>query len=91
VKLLVQPGDGVAAGVLVHALIAHTNRGGELGLRKLEMRLLAAGATVARTASDLTRYHAKYMIIDRSELHVLSFNFPLTIPISTSITAVLLD
>jgi cardiolipin synthase A/B len=65
----------VSRGVFVHALIAHTNRGGELSLRKLEMRLLAAGATVARTASDLVRYHGKYMIVDRRELHVLSFNF----------------
>ncbi len=65
----------VSRGVLVHALIAHTNRGGEQSLRKLEMRLLAAGATVARTASDLTRYHGKYMIVDRRELYVLSFNF----------------
>ena len=39
------------------------------------MRLLAAGVTVARTDSDLTRYHGKYMIVDRRELHVLSFNF----------------
>jgi phosphatidylserine/phosphatidylglycerophosphate/cardiolipin synthase-like enzyme len=30
---------------------------------------------VARTANDLTRYHGKYMIVDRRELHVLSFNF----------------
>jgi len=62
-------------GVRVHALIAYTNRGGERGLRKLEMRLLAAGITVARTANDLARYHDKYMIIDRRELFLLSFNF----------------
>jgi cardiolipin synthase A/B len=67
--------SAVSRGVSVRALIAYTNRGGELNLRKLEMRLLAAGVTVARTASDLTRYHGKYMIIDRRELHVLSFNF----------------
>jgi cardiolipin synthase A/B len=65
----------VSRGVFVHALIAHTNRGGEQSLRKLEMRLLGAGATVARTASDLIRYHGKYMIVDRRELYVLSFNF----------------
>jgi phosphatidylserine/phosphatidylglycerophosphate/cardiolipin synthase-like enzyme len=65
----------VGRGVFVHALIAYTNRGGEQNLRKLEMRLLGAGVTVARTADDLIRYHGKYMIIDRRELHVLSFNF----------------
>jgi cardiolipin synthase A/B len=108
-KLLIQPGDGVAPlvdaingaksrveiaifrfdraeiekaladaasrGVFVHALIAYTNRGGERNLRKLEMRLLAAGITVARTADDLIRYHDKYLIIDRRELFMLSFNF----------------
>lgn len=67
--------NAVSRGVPVRALIAFTNRGGEQNLRKLEMRLLAAGITVARTASDLTRYHGKYMIIDRRELYILSFNF----------------
>ena len=62
-------------GVFVHALIAYTNRGGEKNLRKLELRLLAAGVTVARTADDLARYHSKFMVIDRRELHVLAFNF----------------
>lgn len=62
-------------GVSVHALIAYTNRGGEKHLRALEMRLLEAGVTVARTADDLVRYHAKMMIIDRRELYVLGFNF----------------
>ena len=65
----------VRRGVFVHALIAHTNRGGEKELRKLEMRLLAAGITVARTSDDLARYHGKFVIIDRHELHVLAFNF----------------
>jgi len=108
-KLLIQPGDGVAPlveaingakvrveiaifrfdqgeiekalanaaarGVFVHALIAYTNRGGERNLRKLEMRLLEAGITVARTADDLVRYHDKYLIVDRRELFMLSFNF----------------
>ena len=108
-KLLLQPGDGVAPlvdaingaksrveiaifrfdrgeiekalanaaarGVFVHALIAYTNRGGERNLRKLEMRLLEAGITVARTADDLIRYHDKFLIIDRRELFLLSFNF----------------
>ncbi|MEO8126683.1 MAG: phospholipase D-like domain-containing protein [Bryobacteraceae bacterium] len=62
-------------GVAVHALIAYTNRGGEKNLRELEMRLLAAGVTVGRTADDLIRYHAKMMIIDKRELYVLGFNF----------------
>jgi cardiolipin synthase A/B len=64
----------VARGVTVRALIAHTNRGGEKNLRKLEMRLLAAGVIVARTADDLTRYHSKMMIVDGT-LHVLGFNY----------------
>ena len=65
----------VGRGVTVHALIAYTNRGGELNLRKLEMRLLSVGAAVSRTADDLVRYHDKVMIIDRRLLYVLSFNF----------------
>jgi len=109
VKLLIQPGDGVAPiikginsakksveiaifrfdrseietalknavarGVFVHALIAYTNRGGEKHLRNLEMNLLAAGVTVARTAGDLLRYHYKFMIIDRHTLYLLAFNY----------------
>jgi len=62
-------------GVAVHALIANTNRGGEKNLRELEMRLLAAGVTVGRTADDLVRYHAKMMIIDKRHLYLLGFNF----------------
>jgi len=62
-------------GVLVHALIAYTNRGGEQHLRKLETRLLAAGVTVARTSDDLVRYHGKMMIIDRRVLFLFAFNF----------------
>jgi cardiolipin synthase len=64
----------VQRGVRVRALIAHTNRGGENRLRKLEQRLLAAGVTVSRTADDLLRYHAKYMVAD-DVLHVFGFNF----------------
>jgi cardiolipin synthase len=67
--------NAAARGVFVHALIAYTNRGGEKNLRKLEMRLLDAGITVARTADDLARYHGKFLIIDRRELFLLSFNF----------------
>jgi cardiolipin synthase A/B len=65
----------VRRGVAVHALIADTNRGGEKNLRKLELRLLAAGVTVGRTNDDLVRYHAKMIIVDRSVLYLLAFNF----------------
>ena len=65
----------VARGVAVNAIIAYTNRGGEINLRKLEMRLLDVGVVVSRTASDLLRYHNKVMIVDRRDLYVLSFNF----------------
>jgi cardiolipin synthase len=64
----------VQRGVVVRALIAHTNHGGEKSLRKLELRLLEAGITVARTADDLPRYHGKMTIIDDT-LFVLAFNF----------------
>jgi phosphatidylserine/phosphatidylglycerophosphate/cardiolipin synthase-like enzyme len=64
-----------ARGVAVRALIAHTNRGGEKSLRKLEMRLLEKGITVSRTADDLVRYHGKMLIVDRRVLHVYGFNF----------------
>lgn len=64
-----------ARGVFVHALVTYRNRGGEKSLRKLEMRLLEAGVTVARTSDDLVRYHDKFMIIDRQELFLLAFNF----------------
>ncbi len=63
----------VGRGVVVRALIAHTNRGGEKRLRKLEMSFLASGVTVCRTADDLTRHHGKMMIVD-GELYVLGFN-----------------
>ena len=65
----------VARGVSVSALIAYKNRGGEINLRKLEMRLLEVGVAVSRTANDLVRYHDKLMIVDRRLLYVLSFNF----------------
>lgn len=60
--------------MVVRALIAHTNRGGEKTLRKLEQRLLECGATVSRTADDLPRYHGKMMIVDGT-LHVYGFNY----------------
>ena len=62
-------------GVKVNVLIAFSNRGGEENLRKLELRCLTAGIIVARTADDLIRYHAKYILIDRRTLCMLSFNF----------------
>jgi phosphatidylserine/phosphatidylglycerophosphate/cardiolipin synthase-like enzyme len=69
--------QAVARGVRVRALIAHTNRGGEAHLRKLEQRFLAAGVTVARTADDLLRYHGKFMVAD-DVLHLFGFNFTKT-------------
>lgn len=65
----------VARGVAVRALVAHTNRGGHVALRALELRLLAAGVTVTRTDDDLVRYHAKLLVTDRAWLYVLGFNF----------------
>lgn len=64
----------VVRGVVVRALIAHTNRGGEKTLRKLETSMLARGIVVARTADDLPRYHGKMMIVDGA-LYVLGFNY----------------
>ena len=55
----------VTRGVLVQALIAHTNRGGASKLRKLESRLLKAGVTLSRTADDMVRYHGKLLVTDR--------------------------
>jgi cardiolipin synthase len=67
-------GAAVARGVVVRALIAHTNRGGEKNLRKLELRLLETGVTVARTADDLTRYHGKMLRVDDT-LMIFAFNY----------------
>jgi cardiolipin synthase len=64
----------VSRGVNVRALIAHTNRGGEKILRKLELRLLEAGVSVTRSADDLPRYHGKMMLVDDT-LHVFGFNY----------------
>src|SRR4051812_25368579 len=63
----------VRRGVVVRALIAHTNSGGERSLRKLEMKLLEGGVTVSRTADDLKRYHGKMMIVDHQVLHLYGF------------------
>lgn len=65
----------VARGVVVRALTAHTNRGGDRHLRKLELHLLEQGVTVSRTADNLVRYHGKMMIVDGRILHVYGFNF----------------
>jgi len=67
-------GEAVARQVPVHALIAHTARGDEKRLRKLEQRLLEVGAIVARTADDLPRYHGKMLIADDT-LYLLAFNY----------------
>jgi phosphatidylserine/phosphatidylglycerophosphate/cardiolipin synthase-like enzyme len=64
----------VGRGVVVRALIAHTNRGGEKVLRKLELKMLEKGVLVARTATDLLRYHGKMMVVD-DELYVFGFNY----------------
>jgi cardiolipin synthase len=65
----------VKRGVEVLALIAHTNKGGEESLRKLEQRMLKKGVTVCRTDDDMVRYHGKLMIVDRRQAYVLGFNF----------------
>ncbi len=65
----------VARGIPVRTLIAHTNRGGDRRLRKLEQDLLKTGASVRRTDDDLRRYHNKIMIVDRATLYVLGFNY----------------
>ncbi len=64
-------------GVFVHALVAFTSsgQGGDQRLRRLEMRLLADGVSVARTSTDLVRYHDKLMIVDKSTLFMLGFNY----------------
>lgn len=67
-------GAAVQRGVKVRVLVAHTNRGGEVRLRKLEQRLLEAGATVTRTGDDFPRYHGKFMVADDT-LHIFGFNF----------------
>src|SRR4029453_5200717 len=45
-----------ARGVKVTALIAFANRGGEQGLRKVELRCLAAGIIVAGPSNNLIVY-----------------------------------
>jgi len=67
--------DAVERGVVVRALIAHTNTGGASKLRKLEDRLLKAGVTLSRTDDDMVRYHGKLLVIDRCRAFVLGFNY----------------
>jgi len=67
--------EAASGGVKVTALVASASRGAERDLRELEMRFLEAGITVARSGADLMRYHGKIMIVDRSVLHLLSFNY----------------
>jgi cardiolipin synthase A/B len=65
----------IERGVTVRVLIAYKNRGGNRHLRRLEQRMLGMGATVARTADDLVRYHGKMMIVDNRTLHLYGFNY----------------
>ena len=65
----------VKRGVVVRALIAHTHKGGEGHLRKLEQRMLKEGVTVCRTDDDMVRYHGKLMIVDARAAYILGFNF----------------
>jgi cardiolipin synthase A/B len=67
-------GAAVQRGVKVRVLVAHTNRGGESRLRKLEQRLLESGVTVTRTGDDFVRYHGKFMVADDT-LYLFGFNF----------------
>jgi len=64
----------VQRGVTVHALVAHTNRGGEKTLRRLEMEMLETGITVSRSSEEFGRYHGKILIIDERTLHLFGFN-----------------
>jgi cardiolipin synthase len=65
----------VDRGVVVRALIAHTNRGGDKRLRKLEQRMLDAGVLVSRTYDDMMRYHGKMLIVDSRRAYVLGLNY----------------
>jgi cardiolipin synthase A/B len=65
----------VERGVSVRALVTHTRRGGEGGLRKLEARLRQMRIAVSRSDDDLLRYHGKMAIVDERRLFVLGYNF----------------
>jgi cardiolipin synthase A/B len=62
-------------GVAVRALVAHTRRGDEDGLRDLEDRLREMRISVSRSDDDLQRYHGKMAIVDDRRLLVLGYNF----------------
>jgi cardiolipin synthase len=62
-------------GVAVRALVTHSRRGGELGLRQLARRLRRKGIAVSRSDDDLLRYHGKMAIVDGRTLFVLGYNF----------------
>jgi phosphatidylserine/phosphatidylglycerophosphate/cardiolipin synthase-like enzyme len=68
-------GKAARRGVAVRALVAHTNRGGEASLRKLEARLHKMGIKVSRSDDDLPRYHGKMAVIDGARVFVLGYNF----------------
>ncbi len=68
-------GAAVDRGVVVRALVAHTNRGGGKLLRKLELRFLDRGITLARSDDDLVRYHGKLLVVDREALCLMLFNY----------------
>jgi phosphatidylserine/phosphatidylglycerophosphate/cardiolipin synthase-like enzyme len=65
----------VKRGVVVRALVAHTNTKGEKKLRALEHRLLGHGVTVDRTDDELVRYHGKLLVIDNRRAFILGFNY----------------
>jgi phosphatidylserine/phosphatidylglycerophosphate/cardiolipin synthase-like enzyme len=65
----------VSRGVAVRAMIAAKNGTSEKALRKLELKLLAGGVVVARSAEDLTRYHGKLLILDAATLYLLGYNY----------------
>lgn len=65
----------VTRGIKVRALVAHTNGDGEKRLRKLELRFLEHGITLAQSDDDLVRYHGKMLIVDRKALTVMLFNY----------------
>jgi cardiolipin synthase len=65
----------VGRGVVVRALVAHTNKKGEKKLRKLEQRLLGYGVTVDRTPDELRRYHGKLLVVDSRRAFIMGFNF----------------
>lgn len=64
-----------ARGVAVRTLVAHANRGGTRLLRLLERRFRRHGIVSERSAADLFRYHGKLLIVDRTVLSLMLFNY----------------